>query len=240
MKRIAGLLALASTIGMAQAADLPTLFSNNDVGVLLSDDILGAQRGKYVSGPQKHYFGIEFITSIAGPNGSILSSGMQLNVNFNRNQPQVTVNVYGNDTPTATNATTNNTPNGSGLVQVAQIAGNNNTGMNDFSFIPGTMQTQGSTINAGGHYQLKMPQGMVRYEFNSQGVGMAYTSDDNRITATQMVRNNNGNQGFVQQFSIADNNKLLSNQAKFYMGDKLGAYTDLAKTLQQQLPMGIR
>ena len=240
MKRIAGLLALASTIGMAQAAELPTLFNNSEVGVLLSDDVLGAQRGKYVSGPQNHYFGIEFITSIAGPNGSILSSGMQLNVNFNRNQPKVTVNVYGNDTPLSTDATAKNTPNGSGLVQLAQIAGNNNTGINDLSFIPGYMPTQGSTINSGGHYQLKMPQGMVRYEFNSKGIGMAYTSDDNKITAAQMVRNSNGNQGFVQQFSIADNNKLLSNQAKFYMGDKIGAYTDLAKTLQQQLPMGIR
>ena len=238
MKRIAGLLALASSIGMAHAAPPPALFNNNEVGVLLSDDVLGAQRGKFVSGPQNHYFGIEFITHIPGPDNNMISRGMQLNVNFNRGRPTMAVNVY-EDTPSASDATANSTPNGSGLVQVAQIAGNTNIGINEFSFIPGNMPIKGTPLNQG-HYQLKMPQGMVRYEFNSSGIGMAYTSDDSKITAAQMVRNSNGNQGLVQQFSIADNNKLLSNQAKFYMGDKTGAYTDLANTLQQQLPMGIR
>lgn len=244
MRRIAGLLALTSAIGIAQAAEMPQLFNNNEMGVLLSDDVLGAQRGKFVAGPKNHYFGIEFITHVVGPNGNTVSNGMQLNVNFNQKQPTMTVNAYSNETASITNATANSNiengmPNGSGLVQVAQIAGNANSGINDFSFVPGNMQIKGASINQG-HYQLKMPQGMVRYEFNNSGIGMAYTSGDNKVTSAQMVRNSNGNQGFVQQFSIADNNKLLSNETKFYMGDKIGAYTDLAKALQQQLPMGIR
>lgn len=240
MRRIAGLLALTSAIGIAQAAEMPQLFNNNEVGVLLSDEVLGAQRGKYVAGPQAHYFGIEFITTVVGPGNTILTSGMQLNVNFNRGDPTMEVNVYGDTSPTPAVAIANNTPNGSGLVQVAQIAGNTNTGINDFSFIPGKMSIQGSTLNQG-HYQINTPNGeTVRYQFNSSGIGMSYASNNDTVTSMQMLRNSNGNQGFLQQFSIADNNKLLSNQTKFYMGDKIGAYTDLAKTLQQQLPMGIR
>ncbi|WP_417618400.1 hypothetical protein [Oceanisphaera sp.] len=248
MKWTAGLLVLTSTMTfMVQASEKPAIFSNGDIGVLLSDDILGAQRGKFVAQQRSHYFGIEFVTNIAGPNGTMLTSGMQLNVNFNNagRQPEVGINVYGSGTP-ATGSTTHsgslaqNSPNGSGVVQLAQIAGNANTGINDFSFQPGMMPMKDGTALTQSHYQLSLPGGMVRYEFTASGMGMAFASDDGKITAAQMVRSNNGNQGFVQQFSIADNNKLLSNEAKFYMGDKAATYAGLAQTLRQQLPTGIK
>ncbi|WP_319782600.1 hypothetical protein [Oceanisphaera sp. IT1-181] len=245
MKKISGLLALISSVGLVQASEIPAPFNNHDIGVLLADDVLGAQRGKFVAGPKAHYFGIEFITSVVGPNGSIMTSGMQLNVNFNRNNPAISMSGYGNDVSLTSdshqgNAGTNNQlPNGSGLVQVAQIAGNANTGINDLMFVPGQMQTKGSSLNQG-HYQLNLPDGMVRYDFNNGSLGMTYSSKDGNLSSTQMLRGSNGNQGFVQQLSIADNNKLISNQTKFYMGDQLGSYADLAETLRQQLPMGAR
>ncbi|MFD1006630.1 hypothetical protein [Oceanisphaera ostreae] len=245
MRRIAGLLALTSAIGIAQAAEMPHLFNNNEVGVLLSDEVLGAQRGKFVSAnSQAHYFGIEFITTISGPNNTMITNGMQLNVNFNRTQP-VSVNTYSSEnslTSTSVGIAPNSSlPNGSGVVQVAQVSGNGNMGVNDFMFVPGQMTVKGSALTQN-HYQLSLPNGIgtVRYDVGGSGLGMSYASQDGHVTSAQMLRNSNGNQGFVQQFSIADNNKLLSNQAKFYMGDKLGAYTDLANTLKQQLPMGIK
>lgn len=241
MKKFASLLVLMSSVGLVQAAETPILFHNNEVGVLVSDEVLGGQRGKFVAGPQAHYFGIEFVTSVVGPNGNIMTSGMQLNVNFNRNQPTVGVNVYGNEAPTASeqNGIGSSAPNGSGVVQGAQIAGNANIGINDLAFVPGQMSIKGNALNQG-HYQLALPDGLVRYDFNNGGLGMSYSAHDGSVNATQMLRSNKGNQGFVQQFSINDDSKLLSNQAKFYMGDQLGAHTDLAKTLQQQLPTGIR
>lgn len=242
MKKISGLLALISSVGLVQAAEIPAPFNNHDIGVLLADDVLGTQRGKFVAGPQANYFGIEFITSVVGPNGSIMTSGMQLNVNFNRNNPTVSMSGYGHDNALTPDSSQVNTainsqlPNGSGLVQVAQIAGNANTGINDLTFVPGQMQIKGPAISQG-HYQLSLPGGMVQYDFNNGGLGMSYSSLDGKVNATQMLR---GSKGLVQQFSITDNNKLLSNQTKFYVGDQLGGYTDLAKTLQQQLPMGLR
>ena len=241
MKKITSLLLLISSAGLVQAAEMPHLFNNNEIGVLLSDDVLSGQRGKFTSGPQAHYFGIEFVTSVAGPNNTMITKGMQLNVNFNRGQPTVGISVYGNEAPTASdqNGIGSSAPNGSGVVQGAQIAGNNNAGINDFVFIPGQMTPQGTQLQQG-HYQLNLPDGMMHYEFNSGGLGMSYTSADGKISSTQMLRSNNDNKGFVQHFSINDNSKLLSNQAKFYMGDQLANYHDLAKTLQQQLPTGIR
>ncbi len=241
MNKIVSFLVLISSAGLAQASEAPHLFNNNEVGVLVSDEVLGGQRGKFTSGPQAHYFGIEFVTSVAGPNGTIMTSGMQLNVNFNRNQPTVGVNVYGNEAPTASqhNGIGSSAPNGSGVVQGAQIAGNANIGINDLAFISGQMPTKGTALNQG-HYQLTLPDGLVRYDFNNGALGMSYAANDGSINATQMLRSNKGNQGFVQQFSIIDDSKLLSNQAKFYMGDQLGSHHDLAKTLQQQLPTGIR
>lgn len=239
MKWIAGLLALSSTMGIAQAFETPALFDNSNIGVALSDEILGAQRGKFVAGPGAHYFGIEFVTTIAGPNGSILTSGMQLNVNFNRNKPTVGVNVYDANAETTTGNLSQNSPNGSGVVQLAQIAGNANTGFNELSFQTGTMPEAGMALSQG-HYQLSLPEGMVRYEFSPSGMGLELTSGDGQVTAAQMVRSKNGSQGIVQQFSVAGNNQLLFNQAKFYMGDNLGAYGDLAQALRQQLPAGLK
>ena len=244
MNKVASLLVLISSAGLAQAAEMPNLFNNNAVGVRVSDEVLSGQRGKFITGPQAHYFGIEFVTAVAGPNGTIMTSGMQLNVNLNHNQPTVSVNGYGDEAPSASqNNLGNNTlpqlPNGSGLVQVAQIAGNANIGINDLAFVSGEMQIKGNPLTQG-HYQLTLPEGMVSYDFNNGGLGMSYTTSDGSVSATQMLRSNKGNQGFVQQLSIIDDSKLLSNQAKFYMGDQLGSYQDLAKTLQQQLPTGIR
>ncbi|MGO4999301.1 hypothetical protein [Oceanisphaera sp. W20_SRM_FM3] len=241
MKKSIVLLTLASSIGLVEAADISAPF-NSDIGMLVSDEVLGAQRGKFVAGPKNHYFGIEFITSIAGPNGTIMTSGMQLNVNFNHNQPTVSVNHYGDEGSLSTGSaqnSINNAPNGSGVVQIAQIAGNGNAGLNDLSFMSGQMQVKGSSLTQG-QYQLSLPDGLVRYDFNNSGLAMSYASNDGNLTTTQMLRDSNGSKGFVQQFSIADNSKLLSNQAKFYMGDQLNAYTDLAETLRQQLPTGIR
>lgn len=241
MKKTTSLLLFISSIGLVHAAETPHLFNNHEVGVLLSDDILSGQRGKFISGPQAHYFGIEFVTSVAGPNNTMITKGMQLNVNFNRGQPKVGVSVYGNEAlaDSAQNNIGESAPNGSGVVQGAQIAGNSNIGVNDFVFIPGKMTPQGTELKQG-HYQLNLPDGMMHYEFNSGGLGMSYTSADGKISSTQMLRSNVDNKGFVQHFSISDNSRLLSNQAKFYMGDQLGVYDDLSKVLQQQLPTGIR
>lgn len=244
MKKIVTLLIFISSTSLVEAAKLPNPF-NNDIGVLLSDDILGGQRGKFVAGPQPHYFGIEFITSVAGPNGTIMTSGMQLNVNLNRNQPTISVNGYSDDAGLTSSSKQNNMgangqlPNGSGLVQIAQIAGNDNIGINDLTFVSGQMQIKGQALNQG-HYQLNLPDGLVRYDFNNGGLGMSYSANDGSFSSTQVLRGDKGNQGLVQQFSIKDNSQLLSNQAKFYMGDQLGAHTDLAETLRQQLPTGIR
>lgn len=239
MRWIAGLLTLAATTGLAQAADIPSLFKNGQRGIQLSDEVLGAQRGKFVAGPKAHYFGIEFITHIPGPNGTMITNGMQLNVNLNRNQPTVAVNAYNSNIESSThNGILTNGPNGSGVVQVAQVAGNANTGINDLSFQKGTMVSQGAALSQG-HYKLSLPGGMAHYEFTSSGLGMSYTSTDKSISAAQMVRGSKGSQGLVQQLSIADNNKLLSNETKFYMGDQLNSYGDLAKTLRQQLPTGL-
>ena len=241
MKKSIVLLTLASSIGLVEAAEISNPF-NSEVGILVNDEVLGAQRGKFVAGPKNHYFGIEFITSIAGPNGTIMTSGMQLNVNFNRNQPTVSVNHYADEGSLSIGSAQNSmdsAPNGSGVVQIAQIAGNGNAGLNDLSFMSGQMQVKGSSLTQG-QYQLSLPDGLVRYDFNNSGLGMSYSSNDGNLTTTQMLRDSNGNQGLVQQLSIADNSKLLSNQAKFYMGDQLNASTDLAETLRQQLPTGIR
>lgn len=245
MKKIFGLLAFISSFNLVQATEAPHLFNKNDVGVLLSDEVLGSQRGKFVAGPQAHYFGIEFVTSVTGPSGNIMTSGMQLNINFNRNQPSVTVNGYSNENSLPSSVQPNNAgshgqlANGSGLVQVGQVAGNANAGINDFIFVPGQMQLKGNALNQG-HYQVSLPDGLVSYDFNNNGLGMSYSAHDGSTNATQMLRGSKDNQGFVQQFSITDNNKLLSNQAKFYIGDQLNANQDLAKVLQQQLPTGIR
>lgn len=243
MIRIAGLLALTSAIGMAQATETPDLFSNNEVGFLLSDEVLGAQRGKYIANNSRsHYFGIEFITTISGPGNTMITNGMQLNVNLGSNQPTIsTYNSSGNvSTSDSSQYDASDTPNGSGVVQVAQIAGNFNKGINDFMLISGDMSPQGAVLEKG-HYRVNNVAGnSVHYQFNSSGIGMAYASQDGKVTASQMVRSSNGNKGFLQQFSINGNHKLLSNQAKIYMGDTPSAYTDLAKTLQYQLPMGIK
>ncbi|MBO1519219.1 hypothetical protein [Oceanisphaera pacifica] len=244
MKQIVGLLALISSVGLVQAAETPSLFNNNIIGVQLSDEVLGAQRGKFVAAnARSHYFGIEFITTIPGANNTMITNSMQVNVNFNQKQP-VKINTYSSaGSATSNNASTaganNILPNGSGVVQAAQIAGNGNAGINDFMFIPGQMKMQGQTLKQG-HYQLNLPEGTVRYDVNSSGLGMSYISQNGNVNSTQRLRNNQGNKGFVQQFRITDNNKLLSNQTKFYIGDKMAAYTDLADTLRQQLPTGIR
>ncbi|ART80284.1 hypothetical protein [Oceanisphaera avium] len=242
MKKIVMFLTLISTAGLVQAAELANPFSN-DIGILLSDEVLSGQRGKFVAGPKPHYFGIEFITSIAGPNG-IITSGMQLNVDLNSRNPKLNVSAYTDENTLASNInskndphTANNLPNGSGLVQGAQVTGNNNIGINDLSFIAGNMSVKGQTLNQG-HYQIKLPDGLVRYDFNSGGLGMSYSTSTS--SATQMLRNDKNNNGLVQQLSINGNSQLLSNQAKFYIGDQLGVYTDLAETLRQQLPTGIR
>ena len=243
MNKIVSLLVLISSAGLVQASETPHLFNNNEVGVLVSDEVLSGQRGKFTAGPQAHYFGIEFVTAVAGPNGTIMTSGMQLNVNFNRNQPTISVNGYGDEAPSASLNDAENRaaplPNGSGLVQVAQIAGNANIGINDLTFVSGQMPEKGTALNQG-HYQLALPDGLVRYDFNNGALGMSYSANDGSVNAAQMLRSNKNNQGFIQQFSINDDSKLLSNQAKFYMGDQLANYHDLAKTLQQQLPTGIR
>ncbi|MGO1246991.1 MAG: hypothetical protein ACTHY5_08750 [Oceanisphaera sp.] len=244
MKRIAGLLALTSAIGMAQATEVPTLFTNNEVGVLLSDEVLGAQRGKYMAANSRsHYFGIEFITTIAGPGNTMITNGMQLNVNLASNQPTISTYSSAGDVSTSESGqhnTNSNAPNGSGVVQVAQIAGNANQGINDFMLLSGGMSPQGTVLNKG-HYRVNTFNGhTVSYQFNGSGIGMEYTSQDGHVTAAQTVRSGDGNKGFLQQFSINGNHKLLSNQAKIYMGDTPAAYTDLAKTLMHQLPMGIK
>lgn len=239
MKWIAGLLTLAATIGMVQAAHTPPLFKQGSLGIQLSDDILGAQRGKFVAGPNAHYFGIEFITHLTGPNGNIITNGMQLNVNMSRQQPKASVNIYTDGAKAAPHhSMPDNSPNGSGIVQVAQVAGSANIGINDLSFQHGIMATKGSPLTPG-YYQVSLPSGIAHYEFTTNGLGMSYTSTDQKINATQMVRSSKGNQGLVQQLNIADSNRLLSNEAKFYIGDQINSKGDLAKTLQQQLPTGL-
>lgn len=240
MKRIVGLLAFTSVIGMANAAQPPELFNNHAVGVAVSDDILSAQRGKFVSSQnQNHYFGIEFVTSIAGPNNLMINRSMQLTVDFSQGQPNIGMYINSPDAQATTNQ--NNlgatAPNGSGIIQGAQIAGNGNVGINDFIFIPEKITTQGTSLQQG-HYQVALPDGVMNYAFNNNGLGMMYTSSDGETTATQMLRNNNNNKGFVQHFNIKDHGLQVSNQTKFYMGEKTNAYIDLAKTLQQQLPVG--
>lgn len=234
MKWIAGLLTLTAATGMAQAADTSSLFKIEHLGIQLSDDMLDTQRGKFVAGPNAHYFGIEFITHFNDANGNAISSGMQLNVNMNQQQPTVAVNVYTNDAEATTaNGMLANGPNGNGVVQIAQVAGSANTGVNDLSFQQGVMPTKGQALEQG-YYQVALPNGTANYEFSSAGLGMSYTSTDKTINAAQMVRSS---KGLVQQLSIADNNKRLSNEAKFYMGDQLINSTgDLANTLRQQIP----
>ncbi|MDV2857270.1 hypothetical protein [Oceanimonas sp. CAM02] len=240
MKWVAGFLALTSVVGISQANEIPSPFNNNGTGILLGDDILDAQRGKFIAANKSHYFGIEFVTTISGPMGSMITSGMQLNVNFNRSGPSVGVNLYGNQEPDPSDGgISDSVPNGSGLVQLAQIAGDANTGVNDFSFQPGYMPQKGSPISQG-QYQINLPDGMMQFEFTPSTIGMAVTSGNGQTVARQMLRNATGNQGFVQQFRIEDNHQLLSNQAKIYMGDGLGPYASIANTLRQQLPIGFK
>lgn len=228
---LAGILFIAPT---ARAGLPPGVEVFNDMQEV-SDADLGHMRGKFASNNQVLYFGVEMASQWQTPNGSLVTAGANLDIDF-RNQngntpsvhyvPTVTITQQGQTIQSSQNGSANVVSGGGGLANVngvsqsIQVAGKDNGIRNDISMqvdvtstqgggsIPGAIQGQAGTVSTtGGDGTVAS----VTLSNNSIGLNVTVPGQGQIL---QQIRN----QGVFQAARIGGDANLIHNQITMHIG----------------------
>ncbi|PSJ42366.1 hypothetical protein C7H85_17295 [Zobellella endophytica] len=235
MKWSVGVFVMAAGLSHGQEIGVQELIQGGSFGIVLDDTVLEHQRGKFISGRQAHYFGIEFVSSMVGPHGMVSTVGMQVGFSPGAS-PELEVRSY-QDGLVADVQPGAMEVKGSGLVQTIQLAGLSNTGINELAVKNGLMPLKGTEL-ALGHYSVALPGGITaRYDVSSAGMGVGLYAEGD-VFGGQSLRSNPGGKGIVQQLRAKGDNQLLFNQANLYLDlADLWSLSNEAKSLKNNLPM---
>lgn len=195
----------------------------------LSEEELGAIRGKYTVSGQDYYFGLLMQTRYIQTDGQIRQADMQVEISA---AAGIQVSVSDAVQATSENAVFDTLGQQAGLQQRIQIAGNTNRAFNDLSLAEGTLSPLQNGVVVAVGQQWVSAQGDVLFSTQAGQLGMQISLPSG--VAVQGVMNQDGTGQLLQSINIHGGAQGISNLSELrYAGIDVGTLP--TSVLAQQL-----
>ena len=196
------------------AAPDPLAHLSDKFAPQLADAELANLRGRYVSTRGINYFGIEFISTLTTAQAQQTAS-MNLTLSVQQNQPKLDIRIN-DEGATPTTALSSSPIQGSGLVQVMQLAGSGNNSVNQTGIVLTAPAMAGQSV-AAGNYARQGSLGTASYRISGNYVGLQLNSSDGRVQLEQSLRGTDFSRGLLQLNRVKGDGLQTLNQTRIWL-----------------------